>query len=129
MRQEFRLAWSLLPFAAANVARQWSGRVYAVDASMGGTGMTTADPGPELAGQVGRVSERARFRGPLKTGSAPRTRTEELALEEEAMASVTCEADLAALGGDASFPERSARNVRQRQKRKKYDVVDRVYSK
>ena len=69
VRLEFRLSWSLLPFAKGDLSRPWDTTVH--DAGVGVAVLTVVK-------SVGSISERWRFKGPMRTTSKTRG-----ALDEE----------------------------------------------
>eukprot|EP00973_Karenia_brevis_P057667 8021392-Karenia_brevis.AAC.1 len=70
-----------MPLILADTTRRWSGEISAVDASLSGYGVTALLSSSLIAGNIGRISERCRFRGELRTKSKPRSYVEGL-LEE-----------------------------------------------
>ncbi|CAK0817021.1 unnamed protein product, partial [Prorocentrum cordatum] len=90
---------ALLPCLRADARRPWSEVVTCFDASPWGYGIVETEWGLKDAQRVGRVSERARFRGVLAAEGAPRERT----LEQEIARAP--EPALLLAGRSAGFPE------------------------
>ena len=72
VREEFRLAWMMLPAARSSCGIPWSQCVSAVDASLHGFGLCETQCSAAEVMDVGLVSERCRFRGLLRTSRRPR---------------------------------------------------------
>lgn len=104
-REELRAAWSLLPLARTSARMQWSPSLIATDASLSGMGVMVADVGSEVTGCIGRVSERARFRGEMRTTRAPRMCLDEFAAPGETEIGELSDDLLLTLGRRAQFPE------------------------
>ncbi|CAK0892485.1 unnamed protein product, partial [Prorocentrum cordatum] len=90
---------ALLPCLRADTRRPWSEVVTCFDAPPWGYGIVETEWDLEDAQRVGRVSERARFRGVLAAEGAPRER----ALEQEIARAP--EPALLLAGRSAGFPE------------------------
>ena len=87
----------------ACMRRRWSTDIGVYDASPWGYGVVETEWDPAAVTCHGRVSERARFRGPLAAAGAPRDRT------LEAEVAQAPDAALILTGRVAEFPEVSAR--------------------
>ena len=74
VRREFRISWSLVPFAKGDLSRPLDITVHAADASLSGMGVAVLT----VVNSVGSISERWRFKGPMRTTSKTRR-----ALDEE----------------------------------------------
>ena len=72
VREEFRLAWMMLPAARSSCGIPWNQCVSAVDASLHGFGLCETQCSLAEVMSVGLVSERCRFRGLLRTSRRPR---------------------------------------------------------
>ena len=73
-----RIAWALLPFARCDLSRPWDSTVHATDASLTGMGVTALNAPDTVVKSAGSISERWRFKGPMRTASKPPS-----ALDEE----------------------------------------------
>ena len=73
MRREFRIAWALLPFAKGDLSRPWDTTVHATDAPLTGMGVTALTAPDTAMKSAGSISERWRFKGPLRITSKPRS--------------------------------------------------------
>ena len=65
LRQELHSIHALLPLAVARIDLDWSPTVHCFDASLWGFGVARTTVGSQIAEDVGRWNERARFRGAL----------------------------------------------------------------
>ncbi|CAK0904390.1 unnamed protein product [Prorocentrum cordatum] len=88
-QQELFWVRSLLPCIASEMGKPWSQTVTAYDASPWGYGVVETEWGPEEVASRGRLSERARFRGPLAAAGAPRDRTLEAEFPEVSSSALT----------------------------------------
>ncbi|CAK0825378.1 unnamed protein product, partial [Prorocentrum cordatum] len=102
-RRELFWARSLLPCVVGEMGKAWSSTVTAYDASPWGFGVVETEWEPAAVASRGRLSERARFRGPLAAAGAPRDRT------VEAEVAQAPDAALILTGRASEFPEVSAR--------------------
>ncbi|CAK0873971.1 unnamed protein product [Prorocentrum cordatum] len=98
-QQELLWVRSLLPCIVSEMGKPWSQTVTAYDASPWGCGVVETEWGPEEVASHGRLSERARFRGPLAAAGAPRDRT------MEAEVAQAPDAALILTGRVSEFPE------------------------
>ncbi|CAK0874266.1 unnamed protein product, partial [Prorocentrum cordatum] len=94
---------SLLPCVVSEMGKTWAQTVAAYDASPWGYGVVETEWGPGEVASHGRLSERARFRGPLAAAGAPRDRT------LEAEVAQAPDAALILTGRVSEFPEVSSR--------------------
>ena len=78
VRREFRVAWALLPFAKSELSRPWDAPVHAADASLSGMGFAALTAPLTVVKNAGSISERWRFKGPMRATSELRS-----ALDEE----------------------------------------------
>ena len=62
VRQEFKAFGGLLPLCYSDWSRPWNSYIAASDASLSGYGVCGRKVDPEIAGRIGRVPERERFR-------------------------------------------------------------------
>ncbi|CAK0822786.1 unnamed protein product [Prorocentrum cordatum] len=103
VHREVRWIRALLPLARASMRRPWSSRVFGYDASCWGFGVGSVRWEPGEVAAVGRVRERARFRGLLSVSEAPRSRA--LEHQEELEISGASEANILGLGRARAFAE------------------------
>lgn len=105
VRHEFRMAYALLPLAVAKLTRPWSPDLFATDASLYGMGVVQALVDVELIAATGRVSERCRFRGEMKSVRKPRAFVEyDLGPSDRDLVGMSA-VQFLAVGAREGFPE------------------------
>ncbi|CAK0853345.1 unnamed protein product [Prorocentrum cordatum] len=72
VRKELRWCRALLPLVTADMSRPWSPLITSYDASPWGYGVCEASVSASQSGQIGRLSDRSRWKGLLATNRRPR---------------------------------------------------------